>query len=153
MNSKALVLKKDYKVFSKELKFLGMNFSSLQSTQQLLLLAWLWWRNHGNLQWIRLQRIHCNPYQKERFHHWRICTGTVWVKLKQDGRLAPAYFSPNYKYFDQFFQKAINKTTVLILVFKEFLKHQFDHWFLYFMQKGITIFCLKFSVSQCRKTS
>ena len=38
-------------------------------------------------------------------------------KTKQDGRLAPAYFSPNYKYFDQFLQ-----TTVLILVFKEFLQ-------------------------------
>ena len=40
---------------------------------------------------------------------------------KQDGRLAPTYFSPNYKYFDQLLQKVINKTTVLILVFKEFL--------------------------------
>ena len=41
---------------------------------------------------------------------------------KQDGRLAPAYFSPNYKYFDQFLQTVKNKTTVLILVFKEFLQ-------------------------------
>ena len=40
---------------------------------------------------------------------------------QQDGRIAPAYFSPNYKYFDQLLQKVINKTTVLILVFKEFL--------------------------------
>ena len=40
---------------------------------------------------------------------------------KQDGRLAPAYFSPNYKYFDQLLQTVKNKTTVLILVFKEFL--------------------------------
>ena len=36
---------------------------------------------------------------------------------KQDGRLAPAYFSPNYKYFDQLLQTVINTTTVLILVF------------------------------------
>ena len=36
--------------------------------------------------------------------------------------LAPAYFSPNYKYFDQFLQTVKNKTTVLILVFKEFLQ-------------------------------
>ena len=35
---------------------------------------------------------------------------------------APAYFSPNYKYFDQLLQTAKNKTTVLILVFKEFLQ-------------------------------
>ena len=40
--------------------------------------------------------------------------------IKQDGRLAPAYFSPN-KYFDEVLQTVKNKTTVLILVFKEFL--------------------------------
>ena len=42
--------------------------------------------------------------------------------IKQDGRLAPAYFSPNYKYFDQLLRAVKNKTTVLILVFKEFLQ-------------------------------
>ena len=36
--------------------------------------------------------------------------------------LAPAYFSPNYKYFDQLLQTVKNKTTVLILVFKKFLQ-------------------------------
>ena len=41
---------------------------------------------------------------------------------KQDGRLAPAYFSPNYKCFDQLLQTVKNKTTVSILVFKEFLQ-------------------------------
>ena len=44
------------------------------------------------------------------------------MKFKRDGRLAPAYFSPNYKYFDQLLQTVKNKTTVLILVFKEFLQ-------------------------------
>ena len=44
------------------------------------------------------------------------------MNTKQDGRLAPANFSPNYKYFDQFLQTVKNKTTVLILVFKEFLQ-------------------------------
>ena len=43
-------------------------------------------------------------------------------EMQQDGRLAPAYFSPNYKYFDQLLQTVKNKTTVLILVFKEFLQ-------------------------------
>ena len=47
---------------------------------------------------------------------------TSLVNYKQDGRLAPAYFSPNYKYFDQLLQTVKNKTTVLILVFKEFLQ-------------------------------
>ena len=43
-------------------------------------------------------------------------------KYQQDGLLAPVYFSPNYKYFDQLFQTVKNKTTLLILVFKEFLQ-------------------------------
>ena len=42
--------------------------------------------------------------------------------LKQDGRLAPAYFSPDYKYFDQLLQRVKNRTTVSILVFKELLQ-------------------------------
>ena len=46
----------------------------------------------------------------------------IKLKTKQDGRLAPAYFSPNYIYLDQFLQTIRNKTTVLILVFKEFLQ-------------------------------
>ena len=40
----------------------------------------------------------------------------------QDSRLAPAYFSPNYKYFDQLLQTVKNETTVLNLVFKGFLQ-------------------------------
>ena len=36
--------------------------------------------------------------------------------------LAPVYISPNYKFFDQLLQTVKNKTTVLILVFKEFLQ-------------------------------
>ena len=42
--------------------------------------------------------------------------------IKQDGRLPPASFSPEYKDFDQHLQTVKNKTTVLILVFKEFLQ-------------------------------
>ena len=36
--------------------------------------------------------------------------------------LAPAFFSPNYKHFNQLLQTVKSKTTVLILVFKEFLQ-------------------------------
>ena len=36
--------------------------------------------------------------------------------------LAPAYVSPNHKYFDQLLQTVKNKTTALILIFKEFLQ-------------------------------
>ena len=46
----------------------------------------------------------------------------VQLEVKKDGRLASAYFWPNYKYFDQLLQTVENKTTVLILVFKEFLQ-------------------------------
>ena len=41
---------------------------------------------------------------------------------KQDGRIAPAYFLLDYKYFDQLLQTVKNKTAFLILVFKEFLQ-------------------------------
>ena len=44
------------------------------------------------------------------------------MKWEQDGRLAPALFSPNYKYFDQLLQTVRNKITVLNLIFKEFLQ-------------------------------
>ena len=33
-------------------------------------------------------------------------------KKEQDGRLAPAYLSPEYKYFDQHLQTVKNETTV-----------------------------------------
>ena len=42
--------------------------------------------------------------------------------LQQDGRLEPAYFSPNNKYFDQLLKTVKNKTTIMNLVFKEFLQ-------------------------------
>ena len=45
-----------------------------------------------------------------------------WIKEQQDGRPSPAYFSLNYKYVDQLLQTVKNKTTVLNLVFKEFLQ-------------------------------
>ena len=47
---------------------------------------------------------------------------TMSWTIKQDGWLAPAYFSPNCKDFDQFLQTVKNKTTVLILFLKEFLQ-------------------------------
>ena len=84
--------------------------------------------------------------QKYAFQLWAESRGITEVSFgilsflqneKQDGRLAPAYFSPNYKYFDEFLQTVKNKTTVLILVFRVFT-NQFHHWFLYFMQKDIT---------------
>ena len=35
----------------------------------------------------------------------------MWKKLEQDGRLAPAYFSPEHKFFDQHLQAVRNETT------------------------------------------
>ena len=62
-------------------------------------------------------------------------------KNVQDGRLAPAYFPPNKKYFDQLLQTVKIETTVLN---KVFYKHQFHLWFLYFMQKrGVSRFSVE----------
>ena len=49
-------------------------------------------------------------------------TQNSWYNCKRDGRLAPAYFSPNYKSFVQALQTVEIDTTVLNLVFKEFLE-------------------------------
>ena len=52
----------------------------------------------------------------------QICFSFVFEEMKQGGRLAPAYFSPHYKYFDQILQTVKNETTVVNLVFKSFLQ-------------------------------
>ena len=57
--------------------------------------------------------------------------------------LAPAYFSPNYKYFDQLSQTVKNKTTVLILVFKEFLQTSIPPLISVLYAKGYHYFPLK----------
>ena len=36
----------------------------------------------------------------------------IWSEEQQDGQLAPAYFSPEYKYFDWHLQTVKNETTV-----------------------------------------
>ena len=57
--------------------------------------------------------------------------------------LAPAYFSPNYKYFDQLLQTVKNKTTVLILVIKEFLQTSIRNLISVLHAKGYHNFPLK----------
>ena len=57
--------------------------------------------------------------------------------------LATAYFSPNYKYFDQFLQTVKNKTIVLILVFKEFLQASIPPLISVLYTKGYHYFPLK----------
>ena len=57
--------------------------------------------------------------------------------------LAPANFSPNYKYFDQLLQTVKNKTTVLILVFKEFLQTSIRPLIFVLYAKGYRYFPLK----------
>ena len=57
------------------------------------------------------------------FKSWKFFAIKKLPKLfEQDGWLAPAKFSPSYKHFDQLLQSVKNKTTVLNLVFKEFLQ-------------------------------
>ena len=57
--------------------------------------------------------------------------------------LAPANFSPKYKYFDQLLQTVKNKTTVLILVFKEFLQTSIPPLIFVLYAKGYHYFPLK----------
>ena len=57
--------------------------------------------------------------------------------------LAPAYFSPNYNTFDQLLQTVKNKTTVLILVFKEFLQTSIQPLISVLHAKGYHYFLLK----------
>ena len=57
--------------------------------------------------------------------------------------LAPAYFSPDYKYFDQLLQTVKNKATVLILVFKEFLQTSIPPLISVLYAKGYHYFLLK----------
>ena len=57
--------------------------------------------------------------------------------------LASTYFSPNYKYFDQLLQTVKNKTTVLILVFKEFLQTSIPPLISVLYAKGYQNFPLK----------
>ena len=64
-------------------------------------------------------------------------------ELQQDGRLAPAYFSPNYRYFDQLLQTVKNKTTVLILVFKEFSQTSIPPLIFVLYAKGYQYYPLK----------
>ena len=73
---------------------------------------------------LNTKRITCHVISTWVSFSWRFVPldQIRWKETKQDGRLAPAYFSPNYKNFDQFLQTVKNKTTVLILVFKEFLQ-------------------------------
>ena len=65
------------------------------------------------------------------------------VIQEQHGRLAPAYFSPNYQYFDQLLQTAKNKTAVLNLVFKKFLQPSFPPLISVLYEKGYHDFPLK----------
>ena len=58
-------------------------------------------------------------------------------------RPAQAYFSPNYKYFDQLLQTVKNKTIVLILIFKEFLQTSIPPLISVFYAKGYHDFPLK----------
>ena len=57
--------------------------------------------------------------------------------------LAPKFISPNYKYFNQLLQTVKNKTTVLILVFKEFSQISIPPLISVLYAKGYNYFPLK----------
>ena len=70
---------------------------------------------------------------------------------KQDGRLAPAYFSPSYKYFDQLLHK--NETTVLNLVFKGFLQTSIPPIIsIFYAKEGVSQFSVEKFLSHSTET-
>ena len=76
------------------------------------------------------------------FHEFRV-SKTVKDNSYKGNMLVPAFFSPNYKYFDQLLQTVKNKTTVLILVFKEFLQTSIRPMISVLYAKGYHDFPLK----------
>ena len=92
-----------------------------------------------------------------RFFYWRTIVvdtilkwfgwnrnGKVSSINKQDGRLAPAYFSPNYKYFDQLLQTVKNENSVWNLVFKGFFTNiNSTTDFYIFWKEGVSRFCVE----------
>ena len=75
------------------------------------------------------------------------------MEFKPRRPASTSIFFAQLQYFDQLLKTVKNKTTVWYKFSKSFYKHQFDHWFLYFMQKCITIFRWKNFVSQYRNIS
>ena len=74
------------------------------------------------------------------------------MKQKQDGRLAPAYFPPSYKYFDQLLQTVENETTVLNLVFKGFLQTSIPSLIsILYAKEGVSRFCVSFLSDSTQK--
>ena len=71
------------------------------------------------------------------------CVNVSLQIYKQDDRLARAYFLPNIKYFDQILQTVKSKTTVLILVFREFLQTSIRPLIYVLYAKGFHDFPLK----------
>ena len=94
-------------------------------------------RNHFQKEVSEAQRSDLWIEAEAQF--WLSC----WENPKQDGWLARAYFSPNYKYFDQVLQRVKNKTTVLNLVFKEFLQRSIPTLISVLYAKGCHNFPLK----------
>ena len=81
------------------------------------------WKSTWTVQW--------GTEQKKYEIKWKPKTNIV--ELKQDGRLAPAYFSPNHKIFDQLLQTVKKRQYHFESSFQRYHKHQFHHWFPQFL--------------------
>ena len=57
--------------------------------------------------------------------------------------LAPASFSPNYKFLNPLLQTVKNETTVLILVFKQFLQTSIPPLISVLYSKGLSLFSVE----------
>ena len=72
--------------------------------------------------------------------------------MKQDGRLPPAYFSHEYKLFDQHLPTVKNETAVQNLVYEGFLQTSIPPLIsIFYAKEGVSRFSVEeFSVSQDR---
>ena len=72
--------------------------------------------------WLRYKSDHGHHCMKKANGLTTVVNTGSFLNCKQDGRQALAFFSSNYKYFDQLLPIVKNETIVLNLVFKGFLQ-------------------------------
>ena len=101
--------------------------------------------NHINEAGVRNTCTNVRLVKKSNQYNWfwrsHGTKTTDWTN-KQDGRLAPAYFSPEYKNFDQQMQTVKNETTVKNLVFEGFLQTSIPPLISIFYAKEVVQFFL-----------
>ena len=117
-----------------------------RSSFKTWLLSWFFWRLSSAKTVLEVEK-------KPPFFKQTDSKRIEW-KTKQGGRLPPAYFSQEYKYFDQHLPAVKNETTVY-LVYESFLQTSIPPLISIFYAKEEVsrLFVQIFFVSQYRKIS